>query len=170
MLNRQFLVSFYVLCFCKIKAQFQNSFQKFKLKKCKNLLFFIFLQGGFLLHIRWHGVRGYFLAQEFQNSLRHCERSEAISRNSKFILRNSRFALPFKLCGRDSKSQGILEFRHCEGAKRPKLGILDFYPRNSKFPVIPKLDPRISIRNSRIFVIASEAKQSLEILNSSLEF
>ena len=43
--------------------------------------------------------------------------------------------------------------------------------RNSRIPyyVIPQLDPRISIWNSRIFVIASEAKQSLEILNSSLE-
>ena len=67
---------------------------------------------------------------------------------------------------------------------KKSLEILDFYPRNSKFSVILGLDPRISsllrdspkglgmtkkvrsgddtsLRNSRIFVIASEAKQSL---------
>ena len=42
--------------------------------------------------------------------------------------------------------------------------------RNSRIPyyVIPQPLWGISIWNSRIFVIASEAKQSLEILNSSL--
>ena len=45
-----------------------------------------------------------------------------------------------------------------------------FCRRNSRIPyyVIPQLDWGISIWNSRIFVIASEAKQSLEILNLSL--
>ena len=47
------------------------------------------------------GVRGYFLSKipKFRipktriPKSRHCERSEAISRNSKFILRNSKFIL-----------------------------------------------------------------------------
>ena len=69
------------------------------------------------------GVRGFLFGNfrlgnlEFPK-IRHFERSEAISRNSKFI-----------------------------------LGILDFYPRNSRilYYVILGLDPRISIRNFRIF-------------------
>ena len=59
------------------------------------------------------GVRG-FLFGNFRILVIE-GRSEAISRNSKFI-----------------------------------LGILDFYPRNSRIPVILGLDPRISIRNFRI--------------------
>ena len=55
--------------------------------------------------------------------------------------------------------------------KKP-LGILDFYLRNSRIPyyVILGLDQRISKGNFRILVIASEAKQSLGILNLFLEF
>ena len=55
---------------------------------------------------------------------------------------------------------GILEFpkiRHCGNSviaseAKQSLGILDFYPRNSRIPyyVILGLDPRISIWNSRI--------------------
>ena len=53
----------------------------------------------FLLRIRWPGVRGYFLSKipKFRipktripktriPKSRHCERSEAISRNSRFYL------------------------------------------------------------------------------------
>ena len=59
------------------------------------------------------GVRG-FLFGNFRILVIE-GRSEAISRNSKFI-----------------------------------LGILDFYPRNSRIPVILGLDPRISIGNSSL--------------------
>ena len=74
---------------------------------------------GFLEFLDFLGVRGYFLG------------------NSRILCVIAR---------EQSRSKFRLKFRHW-GAKRPKLGILDFYPRNSKFPGIPKLDPRISIRN-----------------------
>ena len=52
----------------------------------------------FLLRIRWPGIRGYFLSKipKFRipktriPKSRHCERSEAISRNSRIYIRNSR--------------------------------------------------------------------------------
>ena len=61
--------------------------------------------------------------------------------------------LEFSASLRGSKAEGAILFKipskipSLGGAKRPKLGILDFYPRNSKFPVIPQLDWGISIRN-----------------------
>ena len=84
-------------------------------------------------------------AREFQNSLRHCEGVKRSKQSLEILYfiqaRNSRFYL------------GILEFHtmsspaplgdlyrefqnslcHCEGAKRPKLGILEFQTRNFRF-------------------------------------
>ena len=91
----------------------------------------------FLLRIRWPRVRGYFLSKipKFRipktriPKSRHCERSEAISRNSRFYLK-------FPTMSSSGLTRGshhiavIAEIPSLRGAKRPKqsLGILEFSP------------------------------------------
>ena len=78
----------------------------------------------FLLRIRWPGVRGYFLSKipKFRipktriPKSRHCERSEAISRNSRFYLK-------FPTMSSSGLTRGslyeILEFLNDINAKSP---------------------------------------------------